>query len=85
MKKVISFFCLIVCTLIWGTTFIAQDTGMDNIGPFTFNSVRFFVGFLTISPFIFLFEKQKITDQITSNRKQFISIKICINNKQKIH
>jgi pyruvate dehydrogenase E2 component (dihydrolipoamide acetyltransferase) len=23
---------------------IAQDTGMDNIGPYTFNSVRFFVG-----------------------------------------
>ena len=59
MKKVISFFCLIVCTLIWGTTFIAQDTGMDNIGPFTFNSVRFFVGFLAVSPFVFLFEKKK--------------------------
>jgi len=43
MKKKISFVCLIVCTFIWGTTFIAQDTGMDNIGPFTFNSVRFFV------------------------------------------
>ena len=41
MKKTISFVCLIVCTFIWGTTFIAQDTGMDNIGPFTFNSVRF--------------------------------------------
>ena len=74
MKKVISFFCLIVCTLIWGTTFIAQDTGMDNIGPFTFNSVRFFVGFLAVSPFVFLFEKQKITDQIKSNRNQFIKL-----------
>jgi drug/metabolite transporter (DMT)-like permease len=74
MKKVISFFCLIICTLIWGTTFIAQDTGMDNIGPFTFNSVRFFVGFLAVSPFVFLFEKQKITDQIKSNRNQFIKL-----------
>ena len=74
MKKVISFFCLIACTLIWGTTFIAQDTGMDNIGPFTFNSVRFFVGFLAVSPFVFLFEKQKITDQIKSNRNQFIKL-----------
>ena len=74
MKKVISFFCLIACALIWGTTFIAQDTGMDNIGPFTFNSVRFFVGFLAVSPFVFLFEKQKITDQIKSNRNQFIKL-----------
>ena len=59
MKKAISFFCLIVCTFIWGTTFIAQDAGMDNIGPFTFNSARFFVGFLVVAPFVFLFEKKK--------------------------
>ena len=74
MKKVISFSCLIACALIWGTTFIAQDTGMDNIGPFTFNSVRFFVGFLAVSPFVFLFEKQKITDQIKNNSNQFIKL-----------
>ena len=74
MKKIISFFCLIVCTLIWGTTFIAQDTGMDNIGPFTFNSVRFFVGFLTVLPFVFLFEKEKIQHQIINNRNQFIKL-----------
>ena len=60
MKKTISFLCLVVCTLIWGTTFVAQDSGMDNIGPFTFNSVRFFVGFLAVLPFFFFFEKKKI-------------------------
>ena len=59
MKKAISFFCLVGCSFIWGTTFIAQDAGMDNIGPFTFNSARFFVGFLTVLPFVFLFEKKK--------------------------
>ena len=46
--------------MIWGTTFVAQDSGMENIGPFTFNSVRFFVGFLAVSPFFFFFEKIKI-------------------------
>ena len=64
MKKIKSFICLVTCTLIWGTTFIAQDTGMDNIGPFTFNSVRFFVGFLTVAPFVLLFEKTKVIPQI---------------------
>ena len=68
MKKIISFICLVICTLIWGTTFIAQDTGMDNIGPFTFNSVRFFVGFLAVSPFVFLFEKKKIRHQIRDRK-----------------
>ena len=71
MKKTISFICLVVCTLIWGTTFIAQDTGMDNIGPFTFNSVRFFVGFLAVTPFVFFFEKKKINHQIKNKTKEF--------------
>ena len=74
MKKTISFICLIVCTLIWGTTFIAQDTGMDNIGPFTFNSIRFFVGFLAVAPFTFIFEKKKINYQIKNKKKQFIKL-----------
>ena len=70
MKKIISFFCLVICTLIWGTTFIAQDTGMDNIGPFTFNSVRFFVGFLAVLPFVLFFEKKKL-DKVKNNKDQF--------------
>ena len=74
MKKVKAFICLVVCTLIWGTTFIAQDTGMDNIGPFTFNSVRFFVGFLAVLPFVLLFEKKKINNQIKAKTNQFIKL-----------
>ena len=74
MDKTISFVCLIVCTFIWGTTFIAQATGMDNIGPFTFNSVRFFVGFLAVTPFIFFFEKKKISDQIKNKTNKFYKL-----------
>ena len=59
MKKAISFICLVACTLIWGTAFIAQDTGMDNIVPFNFNFDRFLVGSLAVAPFVFLFEKKK--------------------------
>ena len=76
MKKTISLFCLIGCTFIWGTTFIAQDTGMDNIGPFTFNCVRFFVGFLAVAPFVFIFEKKKIKQQIKNKTNQFSKIMI---------
>ena len=74
MKKLISFLCLILCTLIWGTTFIAQDTGMDNIGPYTFNSARFFIGFLAVLPFVLLFEKKKIFIQIKNNEIQFLKL-----------
>ena len=71
MKKTISFICLIVCTLIWGTTFVAQDSGMDHIGPFTFNSVRFFVGFLAVSPFFLIFEIKKCKEQLVKKKNKF--------------
>ena len=64
--------CALVTTFIWGTAFIAQDTGMDNIGPLTFNSARFVVGFLTILPLALLFERKKIKFEILSKSKLFI-------------
>ena len=72
MKKSFSMFCALITTFIWGTAFIAQDTGMDNIGPLTFNSSRFLVGFLTILPFAILIEKNKIKKEIKNNTKLFI-------------
>ena len=59
MSKTTSIFSALFCTFIWGTTFIAQDTGMDKIGPLTFNATRFFVGFLSIIPFALLIEKNR--------------------------
>ena len=71
MTKSLSIVCALVTTFIWGTAFIAQDTGMDNIGPLTFNAARFFVGFIAILPFAILFEKKKIISQINVNKKKF--------------
>ena len=59
MTKSISLICALVTTFIWGTAFIAQDTGMDNIGPLTFNAARFLVGFITILPFAFFLKNKK--------------------------
>ena len=71
MSKTVSLLSALLCTLIWGTTFIAQDTGMDNIGPFTFNAVRFFVGFLAIVPLAFLFELKKFKSEFKLDFKTF--------------
>ena len=71
MTKAVSLFSALLCTLIWGTTFIAQDTGMDEIGPFTFNAVRFFVGFVAITPLVFLFELKKFKSEFKSDVKTF--------------
>ena len=78
MSKTISLLSALLCTLIWGTTFIAQDTGMDKIGPFTFNAVRFFVGFLAIIPLVFLFELKKIKSEINQDKKKFLILSLLI-------
>ena len=69
-----SLICALVTTFIWGTAFIAQDTGMDNIGPLTFNGARFVVGFFTILPIAILFEKKKIVKEIDKNKSYFIKL-----------
>mgnify|MGYP001626574756 CR=1 FL=1 len=69
MTKSLSLICALITTFIWGTAFIAQDTGMDNIGPLTFNAARFLVGFVAILPFALIFEKKKIIDQGFLNHK----------------
>ena len=69
MSKTVSLFSALLCTFIWGTTFIAQDTGMDDIGPFTFNAVRFFVGFLAIVPLVFLFEVKSQAIRVRNDGK----------------
>ena len=74
MTKSMSLFSALLCTFIWGTTFIAQDTGMDKIGPLTFNGTRFFIGFITIIPFALLFEGKKITKEINKNKKLFYKL-----------
>ena len=78
MSKTISLFSALLCTFIWGTTFIAQDTGMDNIGPFTFNAVRFFVGFLAIIPLAILFEVKKFRLEFEIDLKTFLILSFLI-------
>ena len=78
MSKTVSLFSALLCTFIWGTTFIAQDTGMDNIGPFTFNAVRFFVGFLAIVPLAFLFEVKKFKSEFKLDFKTFAVLSFLI-------
>ena len=73
MSKPISLLSALLCTFIWGTTFIAQDTGMDNIGPFTFNAVRFFVGFLAITPLVILFELKNFKPELKTDKRTFIN------------
>ena len=75
-KKVFSLICAVSCSLIWGSAFIAQDMGMDYNGPFTFTFGRLFLGFLTLIPFLLIYEYKKIKPFIfkTQNIYNFLLI-----------
>ena len=63
-KKIFSLICAISCSFIWGTGFVAQDMGMDFIGPYTFTSGRMFLGFLALLPFFLFLKEKKFKNQI---------------------
>ena len=43
---------LLIAAIIWGFGFAAQRAGMNYIGPFTFNGIRFALGCMVLLPFI---------------------------------
>ncbi len=49
---------LVLTAMIWGFSFVAQRVGMEYVGPFTFNAVRFGLGSLSLLPLLIFFEKK---------------------------
>ncbi|TVQ39611.1 MAG: DMT family transporter [Spirochaetaceae bacterium] len=43
---------LLVTAVIWGLAFVAQRAGMQHVGPFTFNAIRFALGVVTLLPLL---------------------------------
>jgi drug/metabolite transporter (DMT)-like permease len=43
---------LLLTAAIWGFAFVAQRVGMDYVGPFTYNGVRFALGSLSLVPLL---------------------------------
>ncbi|MCL1815759.1 MAG: DMT family transporter [Treponema sp.] len=49
---------LLITAALWGFGFVAQSSGMDYVGPFTYNALRFPLGSLSLLPLI-IFLKAK--------------------------
>ncbi len=47
-------FFMLITAAVWGFAFVAQRIGMEYVGPFTFNGVRFLLGGLSLVPFLFI-------------------------------
>jgi drug/metabolite transporter (DMT)-like permease len=48
---------------IWGFAFVAQRVGMQYVGAFTFNGVRFALGSISLIPLIIYFRRKKAAEQ----------------------
>lgn len=55
-------FLLVITAIIWGFAFVAQRMGMEHIGPFTFNAIRFAIGGLSLFPVIYFTTKNITID-----------------------
>lgn len=49
---------LVLATVIWGSTFVAQSVSMDHMGPFTFQAARCLLGALVLLPVIWMADRK---------------------------
>jgi len=49
---------LLLAAAIWGFAFVAQRIGMDHVGPYTFNGIRFALGSLSLLPLILFYHNR---------------------------
>ncbi len=61
-KKLRGDLMLILTALIWGSSFVAQKSGMELIGPLAFNGIRTLIGGIVLIPAI------KILDRFKSDK-----------------
>ena len=60
---------LLLAAMIWGFAFVAQRIGMDHVGPFTFNGIRFALGAMVLLPLFRRSGRGRITSEMSPGRK----------------
>ncbi len=78
-NKIKGILSILIATVIWGSTFVAQSVGMDHIGPFTFLGVRNFVAVIFLMLVVAAFEIPTIRDywEKWKNKTLWISGILC--------
>ena len=69
-------FLLMLCAVIWGSSFVAQTTGAEFVGPFTFISMRSLLGAVTLLPVIGITgavkRKKGNGEKMTADEKKYL-------------
>jgi len=62
-QAVVADLLLLITALVWGFGFVAQRAGMEYVGPFTFNGIRFLLGGICLLPLAMARERQTGQDR----------------------
>lgn len=73
-KSLLSPLLLLIAACVWGVAFVAQQVGMDHVGPFTFNAARYFIGSAVLWPVIALLDRKKPAAQRAKEDKRTLII-----------
>ena len=61
---------LLLTAGIWGFGFVAQRSGMEYVGPFAFNGIRFILGSLSLLPLILIRRKNSVPRFFESSKSE---------------
>ncbi|MBQ8591995.1 MAG: DMT family transporter [Lachnospiraceae bacterium] len=76
-KTIKSSLLLLLTATIWGVAFVAQSVGMDYVGPFTFNAVRFLMGGIVLFPLVWIRSRKQKNVQSSDKKKMWIGGLCC--------
>ena len=64
---------MLLAAAIWGFAFVAQREGMETMGPFLFNTARFFIGTVFLFPIVwYLSKKNKPQENKETSTKKLL-------------
>lgn len=69
---------LLAASFFWGTTFVAQRTGMDDLGPFSYAATRYLLGFLSLVAVAIFTRKQRARERRQKNYRRGFLIGLII-------
>ena len=69
---------LLSASFFWGTTFVAQMTGMEDLGPFSYAAFRYLLGFLSLVAVAIFTRKQRAKERRQKNYQRGFLIGLII-------
>ena len=69
---------LLAASFFWGTTFVAQLTGMDELKPFSYAAARYLMGFLSLLAVLIYTRKSRIKERRKKNYQRGFLIGLII-------